>query len=461
MKKLVPFLLFSALSSSSLAAIEIDEADRIALGLTVFNSNLAVVRDTRELTLPTGEIEIEVTDVAGTVIPAKVSLLAEKKGFVARQQSYRFDLINRQTLLQEFVGRKLKYSRFLLKDEGYEKVLREGILLSIEPEIVQFGDVIEIDPEGTISLPYLPDELHTTPSLMFVGENRKRGTQALTVRYHTTGVRWEADYSLTLEKEARLDGWVTISNNAGSDFPADNLRLVAGDVNVTNLPKQAFAMEAVALRADAGQRFEPTRQTAGEYHAYDFPGRVMLRKNDVTQLRLASANGIRYQTIYRFVGAAQRYGNQSSEEMAPAVIIAFDNVTRNGLGEPLPAGNIRVYEAVDDRETFIGESRVGHSRSGANVELEIGKAFDVAAKRRQLTFKKLGERSTEVGYEIEIDNAKDDDISIELREQMGGDWEIVSESHDGQREDNTTYLFTVPVAAGKKVTVRYQVRFSW
>ena len=133
---------------------------RTNLALTVFNSNVAVIRDQREVVLPRGEIELEFTDVARTILPPTVSInSAASRGFVAAQQNYRFDLLNPLSLLERFVGRKVKYSRFLLKDEGYEKVLREGILLSINPEIVKFGDIIEVGPEGTISLPYIPTTL--------------------------------------------------------------------------------------------------------------------------------------------------------------------------------------------------------------------------------------------------------------------------------------------------------------
>jgi hypothetical protein len=128
---------------------ELGVEGRTSLALTVFNSNLAVVRDQREVVLPTGEIELDFTDVARTILPPTVSISsAVSNGFIANQQNYRFDLLSPHILLERFVGRKVKYSRFLLQDEGYEKVLREGILLSINPEIVKFGDVIEIAPEG-------------------------------------------------------------------------------------------------------------------------------------------------------------------------------------------------------------------------------------------------------------------------------------------------------------------------
>ena len=104
---------------------ELGVESRTRLALTVFNSNLTVVRDQREVVLPTGEIELEFTGVARTILPPTVSISsAASRGFSANQQDYRFDLLNPNSLLERFVGSKVKYSKFLLQEKGYEKILR-------------------------------------------------------------------------------------------------------------------------------------------------------------------------------------------------------------------------------------------------------------------------------------------------------------------------------------------------
>jgi hypothetical protein len=461
---LITFLtcLVSLYASSVFAAhFELDVGHRISLGLTVYNNDLAVIDDRRSYDLPQGDLELHFADVAMTVLPPTVSLHSEKLGFQAIQQNYRFDLLNRQTLLERFVGRKLKYSRFLLREHGYEKVLREGILLSLNPEIVQFGDVIEVEPEGTISLPYLPEGLQTSPALVFRGVNEKNGTQEISVRYHASGMSWEADYALTLGSKAELDGWVTLRNQSGTDFEVQNLRLVAGELN--RVPRHTpVMMQERAYAMDASTSVPMMKQSpVGDYHAYDFPGQVTLKKNDTTQLRLIQAEGITFDRVYKVTGIATNYGNQSRQEVSPEVWISFGNAKGNKLDEPLPAGNIRVYENRDGGETFIGENRVAHTRAGGEVDVMIGRAFDLSATRKQTTFRRLGDRSVQVAYEIEVANSKKTSETVILEEKMSGDWEVVNQSQKGSRTDSTTYEFKLKVPAGGRASVSYEVRINY
>ena len=446
--------------------------DRTRLALTVYNSNLAVVRDQREVVLPTGPIELEFTGVAQTILPPTVSISsAASGGFSAHQQNYRFDLMNPNSLLERFVGSNVKYSKFLLQEKGYEKVLREGILLSIDPEIVKFGDVIEIEPEGTISLPYIPDDLNTSPTLVFKGENQKPGKQELTVRYHAAGVGWEADYALTLEKQASLSGWVTIRNQSSSDFAVDELLLVAGDVNQTpSRPKMMPEMQRMSSTAsfDAAS---PVLSNPGDYHAYQFPGEVKLLKNDITQLKLISEEGIKYEKSYRLASVAQQYGNQAAQESSPAVWITIGGSGENGLKKPLPAGNIRVYERLRASESnigeafigeaFIGEAKLGHTAVGQKVDILVGRAFDVSANRIQTSFQRLGEREAKAGYRIKVTNDKPESIVVSLEEQLTGDWTIVSESQEGLKRDSMTYVFELQVPAKGSAELEYSARFRW
>lgn len=441
---------------------ELGVESRTRLGLTVFNSNLTVVRDQREVVLPTGEIELEFTNVARTILPPTVSISsAASRGFSANQQNYRFDLLNPNSLLERFVGSKVKYSKFLLQEKGYEKILREGILLSINPEIVKFGDIIEISPEGTISLPYVRDDLNTSPTLVFKGENQKLGKQELTVRYHAAGVGWEADYALTLEKEASLSGWVTIRNQSSSDFAVDELVLVAGDVNRNpGVPK--VMAEVQHMRSTASfDSASPVTSSRGDYHAYRFPGQVNLLNQDMTQLKLISADGIRYEKSYRLAFVAQRFGNQAAQESSPAVWITIAGSRGSGLNKPLPAGNIRVYERDEASETFIGESRIDHTAAGHKIDISIGRAFDVSANRIQTSFQRFGEREAEVGYRIKMTNDKPDSVVVSVEEQLTGDWTIISESQKGTKRDSMTYVFELKVPSQGNVELEYSVRFKW
>jgi hypothetical protein len=266
---------------------------------------------------------------------------------------------------------------------------------------------------------------------------------------------------LTLEKEASLSGWVTIRNQSSSDFAVDELVLMAGDVNQNpGVPK--VMAEVQHLRATASfDSASPVASNPGDYHAYRFPGQVNLLNRDMTQLKLISAGGIRYEKSYRLASVAQRFGNQAAQESSPAVWITIAGSRGSGLKKPLPAGNIRVYERDKASETFIGESRVGHTSTGQKIDISVGRAFDVSANRIQTSFQRLGEREVEVGYRITMTNDKPESVVVSVEEQLTGDWAIISESQKGTKRDSMTYVFELKVPSQGSAELEYSVRFRW
>ena len=435
--------------------------DRVSMALMVYNRNFAVITDQRRATLTADDDHIEITDVVKTIQPETVSLRSDKEGgFVARSQKYRYDLLNRSALLERFVGRKIKYSRFLLDKGAFEKVLREGVLLSINPEIVMFGDIIEIQPEGTISLPSLPSDLTLSPTLVFHGANQSEGTQDLLLRYMATGLSWTADYSLTLSDKAKLEGWVSVRNQSSSDLSADRLSLVAGDVakQVPSQRQQKMVMMQ-EMAADSGPAASPV--SGGDYHRYDFDEPVQLSKNDLTQLRLIDRNEIRFEKIYRKISHVNRYRADASEEGSPDVVLRFSNTRKNKLGVPLPAGVVRVFETKAGTEDFIGESRIPHRAEGSQIELTTGAAFDLNVRRAQKAFRRITERRAEVTYEVTLSNASEKNAVVELHEKLAASWEVISASLKSSKPDSQTLVFAVDVPAKGKATVEYRVRLDW
>lgn len=446
-------------SFAELTHQEVDARSREGLELTVYNNDLTIIRDRREIVMPTGEVELEFKDVAMTIAPPTVSISSgASRGFVASQQNYRFDLLNRRSLLERFVGQKVKYSRSVLEGTQFEKVLREGILLSIEPEIVQFGDVIEVEPEGTISLPYLPEDLRTTPTLIFVGENNRSGEQVIEVQYHAHMIGWNADYSLAIDDRGRgrLNGWITIRNNSGNDYAVTKLQLVAGEANKLPAAVPVAEMARLSVAADAVSRIPS--QTFGDYHVYDYPGHVHLLKNDMTQLRLIEAEGIRTEKTYRLESHVGRYQTEPTAEVPLSVWISFVNDEKNGLGEAIPAGTVRVYE---DENDFVGEALITHSPVNKKVELQTGRAFDITAQRMQTSYRRLGERSIQVGNRITVNNAKPSAVEVLLHEKLSGDWEIVQESEKSEIVDAGTLAYTLKVPGRGSAAVDYLVQMKW
>ena len=154
--------------------------------------------------------------------------------------------------------------------------------------------------------------------------------------------------------------------------------------------------------------------------------------------------------------------DQGWEILIPSV--AFKNAKANGLGEPLPAGTVRLY-GQDRRgnSQFIGEDRVQHTPEGGDVELTLGRAFDVTVKPTQLDQKVLsrsdGPRLVEWSMSYEVANAKDQAVTVDLRQSgLSGEWEVLEESRKHERLDSDTIRWKVPVPAQGATTVTVKVR---
>ncbi|XOV87667.1 MAG: DUF4139 domain-containing protein [Pseudomonadota bacterium] len=438
-------------------------ADRTAIDLTIY-SNFAVVRDVRETVLPSGTFDLEFEHVAHRVDGGSVMVRSLTGGneLSVLSQSYQFDLLNKQSLLERYIGRKLKYSRSVLQDNKYEKYLREGILLSIDPEIVQFGDEIEIAPEGVVSLPYIPEGLKTIPTLVWKVNNRVKGVQKIETSYVSDAFNWQAEHLLTLN--AREDAFdlstrVSVENQSGINYDRARINLVAGDVNreqkSTRVLRDAPMMmraEAVSATADVGP------EALGDIYLYRIPGEVDIKHHETRQLRLFDARNIKVKRTYKLVTPVMTHQNPQPETRRFDVTFAFENTQRNGLGDPFPAGRVRVFKDDAGALRLLGEDRVRHTPGGETIEFTTGKAFDLVAERTQKSWRRLGDRAAEVTYEIALRNAKREGATLVLQEKLYGDWSIVSQTADGAKLDSTTQQYIIDLKAGESRTFTYTAR---
>src|SRR5712692_9251583 len=70
--------------------------DRQSVNITVYNSNLGLVRETRTLTLPEGRVALRFSDVTSQIRPETVHLASLTAPAALRilEQNYQYDLLN-------------------------------------------------------------------------------------------------------------------------------------------------------------------------------------------------------------------------------------------------------------------------------------------------------------------------------------------------------------------------------
>jgi hypothetical protein len=445
--------------------------DQTELALTVYNSDLALVRDVRTLQLQRGVTSLRFMDVAATVNPATVHFrsLTEPARLGVLEQDYEYDLLEPDKLLRKFVGRDVTLVRTRQQNGSTteESVTARLLSFNTAPVWQIGGEIVTGFPASHIRYPELPENLFAHPTLIWSLNNEGATRHRVEASYLATKLSWNADYVLTVsrdDKDADLDGWVTLTNGSGTSFRNTSVKFVAGELNRV---RNALARREMALEDRAAATPKAmAEETFSEYHLYTLDRKTTINNNETKQLSLLGATAFPITKRYVVDGQAFYYRN-AQHPGAPLkddveVYYQFKNEARVGLGMPMPAGVVRVYQSDSKGGVqFVGEDHIDHTPKDETLDLKIGNAFDVVAERKQIDFQKVGGSVYEVEYEVTLRNHKTAPITVEVNEPIGGTWQILRASHQWQKTDAWAAQFTVPVSADGTSTVRYRVRVTY
>jgi hypothetical protein len=457
-------------SSGSATTTLTDQTD---LNVTVYNSNIALVRDVRNLTLPTGDFRLKFEDIAATVNPATVHFrsLTDPSKLNVLEQNYEYDLLDPAKLLHKYVGKEVTLVH-TYNDNGTLKreEVKATLLSDNNGQVWKIGnDIVTGGYAESYRFPEVPANLYDHPTLLMSLENSGAPKQQIEASYLANALSWNSDYVLTVnrdDKAADLDGWVTLSNNSGTAFHNARLQLVAGDLN--RLP-QAQAGEMMYKRAivdavAAAPQFQ--QENFSEYHLYTLGRRTSIENQETKQISLLQGSAVPVDKIFVVNGQNfyyHNYQNPGAPLKDPVMVYyKFRNEEKSGLGMPLPAGNVRVYQKdAKGGVLFVGEDRIGHTPKEEDVSIHIGNAFDVVAERKQTDFKKIATNVYEMEFEITLRNHKKTPISVQCNEPIGGTWEILSSSYKYTKTAAWAAQFTVPVDKDGTSVLKYRVRVAY
>jgi hypothetical protein len=471
---IVPRHYVPAVSASPAAAQDVTSTldDQTDLAVTVYNSEIALVRDVRSLQIARGTSDLQFRDIAATVNPATVHFrsLTEPSRVSVLEQNYEYDLLDPDKLLHKYVGRDVT----LVRKRGDGGSAREddvkARLLSYNGAPVwQIGNEIVTGMQADhIRFPELPSTLYSRPTLIWRLENDGAARHRVEASYLAGKLSWTADYVLTVARDDRsgdIDGWVTLTNGSGTSFRNAKLQLVAGELNRV---RQVFGrMMADEARAEKVAAAAPMAQEAfSEYHLYTLARKTTINNSETKQVSMLGGTGVPIQKRYVVDGQALYYRN-AQHPGAPIkdvvqVYYQFKNEQQTGLGLPMPAGTVRVYQGDSQGGLqFVGEDRIDHTPKDETINLKIGNAFDCIAERKQIDFEKIAANVYEVGYEIMLRNHKAAALTVEVNEPIGGTWKILQSTHTWTKTDAWAAQFSVPVAADGTSVLKYRVRVTY
>ncbi len=423
------------------------------LRITVYNNDLGLVRDQRSIAVPEGRGTVEINDVPAQIDPTSVHLKPLEGSAQILEQDFQYDLASADRILQKYVDSEIDA---VLKDGA----VRSGKLLSYDAASVVLqgkeGGVGLIARDQIVDLrfPQLPEGLRTRPTLVWLLDGGRAGDTPVELSYLTGGLNWHAEYvAVTDENDTsmELSAWVSLENNSGATYPDAQLQLIAGEVQRVQPPRPMLEKDEAlrAMAAPTPQGF--AEETFFEYHLYTLDRRTTLNDRETKQLALFPPATTPVKKIYEY--------NGQRDDKSVRVILESENKKELGLGMPLPAGKVRVYQKdAHGNLQFVGEDMINHTPRDEKVRLTVGHAFEVVGERTELSANRISDRVSERDIQVKIRNHKTEKIQVVVQETLSGYWTITKSSVPFTRKDANTAEFILAVDPGQETVLTFTVR---
>jgi hypothetical protein len=392
-----------------------------------------------------------------------------------RGQRFDFAVAGQDELLRRAIGQAVSVEQAI----GNERQNYTGTLIASGNGLtlkLADGRIKVLSDFSSFELPRLPDGVVNEPTLRWDLASSNAGHQDFALSYATAGLAWRAEYLVDASgqgKDCRMDlqGAAMVVNRSGADFNDVMLTLVAGEPNRTGAGV-AQPMLAKASRAMVMADSAPAAEASGEYQAYKLPNPGSLPQGSAQRLPLVDpASNIacerRYETTSNqgdwmpptpIIDA--NFGAGDGQAQPVVATLRFKNSKAVGLGVPLPAGRVRMFDGKD----FLGEANLAHTAANEDVALAIGNVFDLNAERTREDFQldRDGRTMTET-VSVNLKNAKTAAATVRVTERLARwtDWEIVSSSVAFDKRNAQTVSFDVPVPAEGESKLSYTVRYRW
>jgi hypothetical protein len=456
------------------------------VAVTIYNDNLALVQDRRQIALPSGRVRQEFPDVSAQIRPETATLSGD--GFDIIEQNFDFDLLSPQALMQKAVGETITLMR-VNPATGQESPERATVLAVNGGVVLRIGNRIEVLRDDGLPVRVIfdkvPENLRARPTLSVTLESARAGRRPVLLSYLTPGLGWRADYVRLFDEQAgkmNVQGWITLTNTTGTTFTNADTLLVAGSVQQENRGGyQNYAPPPPPTMRSAGTE-SSGRARLGDFYLYPLRERTTIANQQTKQVSFLDVNGAPARKAYEYTNG---WLGASDQPRSFATVLKFSTSRDQGLGDALPAGIVRVYmRDARGNAQFIGESAIGHTPMGSELGLKTGEAFDVKVKptvesREKISFDQwkttsrfrinhadgtqtTGEEDTlstttfwRTKMTYRITNARPQAVTVDLIQAGLGTWwddtRLTDESIKSERLDNDRIIWHVPVPANGSV----------
>ena len=425
------------------------------VAVTIYQNGQSLVQDSRQMNLPSGRSKQEFPDVSASIRAETVTLTGPGIGIV--EQNFDYDLLTPAKLMEKAVGQTVTLLRTNVAT-GVETRVRAKVLAANGGVVLQIGDSIEVLRDDGLPVRVIfdrvPPNLRARPTLSVTVES-KGGLTPTTLTYLTPGLGWTSDY-VTLFDDAKqtidVQGWVTLTNNTGTDYTNADVLLVAGNPNQGGNRRmyQTCYSPSTGTIDEAGTESN-NRERLGDYYLYPLGERTTIANAQQKQVSFLDVKSAPARNTYEF-----NNGWLATNEAASASsVLKFSTSRSGGLGDQLPAGTMRVY--MRDKRgdpQFIGESRIEATPMGSAMSIRTGEAFDVKVKTVVEERTRINSNRWKTRMRYEITNARGNAVTVDLGQNgLWGDVRISEQSQEGKRVSADRIEWSVPVPANGKATV--------
>jgi hypothetical protein len=263
----------------------------------------------------------------------------------------------------------------------------------------------------------------------------------------------------------------------GGCYPQGSPKITSLDVGRfpdTNLPEalQRVAdgeeLEEVIVTSLHGSM--PEREQLADYQMYRLREPTNLQARQTKQVAFLHKPEVKYERFYA-VRIAEGLEFDPQAPILPSVEVGWVNRESDGLGEPLPTGKVRFFEASTSGVIFTGDDRIPDTAVGAPAELQLGWANDLTLSIDNASdidqpepspgkgLRALFKRRIYFPLHLRVSSAKNFPVTLEVRqapiEEIEG-FRVKGASRPTQRKAGD-YLWRFAVPANGEATLSYQV----
>jgi len=431
------------------------------VSISITSQNMALVEETREIRIDKGINTINLHNFPGLLDPTSIHAVFHSSSVKIIEQNFLYEQASTINILRKSIGRPI---RLLHPQLG----TIQGTLLSFEGEtlVVQTAEnELRLIPEYANCQVVIEKsanefrDLFTEPKLSWILEAESQSDAEAKISYLTEGLSWSAEYTAIVgkkEENITLASMVNLSNESGKSYSKADLTLISGELHQVSRTSPSPSGRVQAFMETSAKMDSPFKESASfEYHTFHLDQKIDLINNQKKQLPLFRSTDTKTTKSYNY--------NHQRDKDNVSVFFSIKNNKENNLGIPLPSGRIRVYKRDNDRMLILGEDVISNTSRDETLKIEVGKAFDINAKRTILEQHREGKNTEKLKIAIELRNQKSDNIKILVTEPVPRhrNARIISSNFKVHQQNAEKIEFIIPVKANQSETLNLELIYTW